>query len=87
MKTIKKFQEFNSKFEDDYTEVWEVDKNDNLSGFSLWLTDDEINELAENDIIFYERIDKYAEPLFNEDNREKVEDFVELRRNAKKYNL
>lgn len=75
---------------EDLVEVWELDddKDKIISGYSTMLSEDEINELVEMGLIFYDEIEENrAEPVFYESDRDEVENFLELKRNANTYNL
>jgi len=72
-----------------YKEIWEVDDNIQLTGFSIDLFIEEIYNLTKSGIIFFDQIDKNIgdEPLFYEKDREIIEEIVSIRINSKKYNL
>ena len=88
MKYIKKFE----KYKPEFIEAWEIDNNDELTGFSEWLTQDEIDELVQSEIIIMDPVHQYygietSEPFYLEKDREKIEYVVQLRLDSKKYNL
>jgi hypothetical protein len=92
MKYIKTFEntiaDIIDKYDDLKIEVWEIeDDKPEISGYTIWLSKEEIKALFDKGLIYYDTIDKYAEPLFRVKDREDVEEYLELFRNVKNYNL
>jgi hypothetical protein len=76
------------KYDNFLIEVWEIeDDKEEISGYTIWLSKEEIKSLFDKGLIYYDTIDKYAEPLFRVKDRENVEEYLELLRNVNKYNL
>jgi hypothetical protein len=71
-------------------EVWELDhENKRLSGFSIILSENEIDELVNMGLLFndFRGTREHKVIVFYDYNRDKVENFIELKRDVNKYNL
>lgn len=70
-----------------WTEIWEVDDDLIITGFSIKITQRNIKELAKRNLIFFTTIDKEAEQVFYDKNREEVELFINTKEITNKYNI
>ena len=73
----------------DYSEVHEIDDDGKLTGYSMWLSSDESDDLEKRGLIRYDHdIDSgYGFHYYRVEDSDTIEEELELLRAANKYNL
>lgn len=84
---IKKFENHRDDF--NLIEAWEVDSNNEITGYSVWVDPEQLEYLKMKKLISVDLAeDKYGTfPIYSEKDSDEIEKYMELISQSKKYNL
>lgn len=81
MRHIKNFENHTNYF--NLIEAWEVDSNDEITGYSVWVDPEQLEYLKIKKLIF-----GLAEfPIYKEKDSKEIEEYIKLSSQSKKYNI